>query len=158
MSQILCLDWASLGTAGQPVSSTVLIWKASSSGMRFLVLTLRVFKLQMFRGKGRICLFFFKRHCLGFFFSPRLLLNWINNPLVSTLNRMDCHCVRCGGWGFFFFKVMGMCASLHEFMCTIHMQVSLEASRGYWIPWNWGYCKCEPVCGCWTLNLGPGNE
>lgn len=60
--------------------------EGSSSSSKFLPLTLRFFKSWMFRGKGRICLFLFKRHGLGFL--PRFLLNWINNPPVWALSRI----------------------------------------------------------------------
>lgn len=34
-------------------------------------------------------------------------------------------------------------------------QVPKEVRRWYWLLWNWNYRCCEPLYGCWELNLGP---
>jgi hypothetical protein len=33
--------------------------------------------------------------------------------------------------------------------------VTIKARRGHQIPWNWSTDGCDPLCGCWELNLGP---
>jgi hypothetical protein len=46
---------------------------------------------------------------------------------------------------------------LLESMCVCVYQeyvVSVEAKTGSWVLWNWSY-RCEELCECWELNLGP---
>lgn len=49
--------------------------------------------------------------------------------------------------------LMCRCVKLHEFMCTVCVQESREARRGYWIHGTGIIDNCKLPCICWELNL-----
>lgn len=44
------------------------------------------------------------------------------------------------------------------YIWVFYLHVQLHPRRGHWILWDYIIDCCEPLCGCWELNLCPLTE